>query len=205
VIECHIHPKMRFIPIPKCAGTSIVKAMFRIEGTVEQIHARKPPRLPWKPSHGIPTITVLREPVDRFLSVWRNKVYRPHRPDTAMIRHFGCWQGMPIETFLQKVETRGLENFDKHVLPQIDFITQDGHKWPHAGIICLRFDDLAAGWRDCGAEKIFGPLDYENVSDGPGVDDVPESVKRRIRSLYLSDVALWRKITSSSQTSLTTT
>ena len=41
MIECHIDDRgtLRFIPIPKNAGTSIISVMFDLHGTVEEMLA----------------------------------------------------------------------------------------------------------------------------------------------------------------------
>ena len=187
MIECHIDDQetLRFIPIPKNAGTSIISAMFDLHGTVEEIHANKPRRGPWTEA-GYRTFAVVRSPWHRFISTWANKVHRPHRPDTALIREHGVPLGASLEAFLDIVEERGAMGLDGHVRPQVSFL-------PPSGVTLLRFEHLDYDWCEDGFERVYGPLGRYNCSTRPRGKEML-ATQYRVENLYAEDVALWEKV-----------
>lgn len=183
-VYCYDADEVRFIAIPKCANTSILAAMFDLDGTVERIHQIKPQQRVWGPE-GESTFAVVRDPVQRAVSCWMNKVYEPHRPDTALLQFYGqegIRRGMSFSEYLDVIETRGVDAFDQHVRPQRDFLPEN-----LSDVVLLRFEHLDDDWREAGLESMFGPLGRLNES---GVWPITQDDEWRLNTLYKNDVAL---------------
>ena len=189
LILCHPAPHVRFIPIPKNAGTSIISAMFRLKGSVERIHDTKPKFEYWAADDARPTFAVIRHPVARFVSVWYNKVYAPHRPDTALIKKWGMRPGMPLGEFLTAMEDAGVDNVDRHMAPQRSFLPDGFSKTVHL----LDHDNLAAEWRAAGLEGLYKPLPSLNATKRDSLQ-LDEDQWRRIVNLYREDFELQRRL-----------
>lgn len=186
---CLMHRSgLRYIPIPKCASTSITAALFGLQGTVEEIHTLKPAVVPLV--NGGPVFAVIRNPVDRLISTWANKVWQPHRPDTGLIRRHGVREGMRLTEFVALVEGRGVDAMDVHIRPQVDFLPTDSK-----GVTLLRMERLLVDWRDKGYERLFGPLEHLNESSPPMFPDgYTSELWSRITRLYIKDMLLWESL-----------
>lgn len=186
MFECHLHEaeNIQFIPIPKCAGTSIIAAMFGIEGTTEEIHQRKPQRVEWQP--GIPTFAVIRHPLARLVSTWSNKVFAPHMESTNLIREHGFKKGQDFESFAVRVIEEGPFAFDRHLHPQVSFL-------PNAEVDLLKFEHLDQLWRVKGYARRFAPLLHLNRSRHGFLDITARQVDAIFRT-YQEDFDLWRNL-----------
>lgn len=183
----------RFIPIPKNASTSIIAAMFGLQGTPDEIHALKPERVPLV--NGGATFAVIRNPADRFISTWANKVWRPHRPDTGLIRRHGVRAEMSLGEFVDLVEERGVRALDAHIRPQVDFLPAGYDKSQFGKVTPLRFERLMIDWMEYGCEAIWGPLGHMNESSPPTFPKgYTSELWSRITRLYIKDMMLWESL-----------
>lgn len=184
---CQRTPYHQFLVIPKNATTSIVTLLHGLEGeTVERAHdiARRR-QVPFDP-FGPPAVTVFRDPWERFVSTWRNKVYRPHRPDTGLIRVEGARAGMGLTEFAEWVLEREIWRFrDRHIGPQHLALPKND-----VSITFLRHDHLAADWRYFRMEELYGSLPIRNTSQHVEGDDVCD-LEGEIRRAYALDQVLW--------------
>lgn len=179
---------VQFIPIPKNASTSIISAMFRLGGTVEEIHRSKPKPQEWV-NKGF-TFAVVRNPLARFVSTWMNKVYDPHKPETRLLKEFkdrGIYRGMPLEEFADVVAYYGPFRFDPHLQPQSSFIPLGN---PTGRL--LRQERLASDWEDSGLKKLYGPLPRLNES-GPALGELG-ATPALIREIYCADYEMIKEL-----------
>lgn len=86
--------KLSYLPIPKCASTSIQKAI----GSSEQNKTHLPK---------YPSFTVVRNPLDRFYSGYHELIKRE------------LFKGTP-QQLLDKISKEGF--FDPHIIPQMHYI-----------------------------------------------------------------------------------
>lgn len=178
--------KWQFIPIEKNGSTSIIAAMFGLEGTPEEIHVAKPQTSQWNPS-GPPTFAVLRDPMERFCSTWWNKVYKPHRPDTKLIRETPCYAGMPLSEFVDQAEEIVARDMDAHLRPQTSFIPSD------AGGQLLRLGRLKEDWDRFELPRAYFPASRLNASQErpPWYDAMTDEEASKIMNIYWKDQVLW--------------
>jgi hypothetical protein len=119
--------KMVYWPIPKCVCTSIKGHVAKIEGITQSIEGGSWPHnaaFRWT-SDSIPgyvDFALVRNPVDRFCSLWKNKIgpnRNPKELDTAVFdRSKGFHVDMPIWKFLLTIRRIPLSLADPHWLPQ---------------------------------------------------------------------------------------
>lgn len=186
MIECHECPAhgVRFIPIEKCAGTSIIALLFDLSGSVEKIHADKPERVTWTPD-GDQTFAVIRHPWSRLVSTWANKVNEPHRPDTNLIRRYGFQRGMSFGAFIDAVQDAEPRNLDRHLAPQVDFL-------PSEGVDLLVFECLLEEWARRPYLARIGTPDRLNRSHATSGATVAQVDK--VKAMYAEDYELWTRL-----------
>ena len=132
--------KIGFVTIPKTASTSIVAALMAADGadvrnmTAEQVDAAKQ-NVPAPAGYAI--YAVVRNPYDRLVSVWQNKVHKPHKPQTILLR-MGFREGMSFPDFVRMVRAKGT-GCNPHLYPQHDFLSG-------TDAALLRYERLAAEW-----------------------------------------------------------
>lgn len=195
MIKCYsdIVNEIRYIPVPKCASTSVLSVLLNIDDSVEEIHRRKPKMGRWTPD-GWPTFAVIRDPWTRLVSTWRNKVYRPHRSDAGLISRHGIPMGTSFADFVAIVAERGVRGLDGHIVPQVDYLRYRG-EIPYNDIGFVLYEHLDEDWAACGGLDAVGPLPRLNATepeDNPYTDDL----HIKVRTLYHEDLVMWRRVSA---------
>jgi hypothetical protein len=91
---------------------------------------------------------VVRKPMDRLVSIWRDKVYRHLYGGFADL---GFEAGMPFEVFIRTLcRIPDLKEVDSHLWPQtyvpseaMDFLVDNGKQHP---LFLIKMEELDAGW-----------------------------------------------------------
>ena len=196
-IQVHTTPEFNFVPIPKCAGTSIIAAMFRLKGlSPSEIHRCKKPRKTWVPD-GTLTIAVIRDPVERAISTWKNKVHDTGPAGTMLVNVCGFDRGMGFSDYINRLYSEGLINIkDNHVNTQMSFIQHGACvEEAHNEITLICMSKLASEWSRLGLESIFGPLGHLNQASQT-IPILDTTTYAKILSLYSDDFDLWNSVTS---------
>lgn len=177
----------QYLMTPKCAGTSILTRMYRLDALpVEEVHREAHKHLkPWRPK-GPPTFAVVRHPWRRFVSTWKNKVHSPHSHDTRLLK-LGAPKGCDIDTFCKFVlamDDQEREN-EVHLRPQHMYLPED-----RDGINVMVFEDLPVCWKRAGYQQLWGGLPMRNHTRHV---DAPTSsrFRRHIEYMYRKDMSLW--------------
>ena len=193
MIKCYADVHHQYINIPKCAGTSILSAMYKLEGTPAEIHDQAPPTRPWRPD-GPPTFAVIRTPFARFRSTWMNKVYMPHREDTALIK-MGARKGMRLAEFLMFVlQKPELQMYESHIRSQSKYLPDDLSK-----VTLIRHEDLGVDWYTHGLEALYGALPRLNRSSQISGDihqvvldgALSNAQRKAVDLMYENDMKIW--------------
>lgn len=172
-----VRPKV-FACIPaKCGSQSLKKAAFGVNRLAQILELREKrlaknqfdigPFTPWEVARleGRKVLGV-REPVDRFSALWRDKCLNVNKTKHVIIRQVG---GMSPEELIAFVESGPF--FDSHWFPQSAYLV------PGAEVV--RNDRIL---EHLGLESI-------RINSRPPTDDAMPA--ERIRAHYRDDVALW--------------
>lgn len=136
-----------------------------------------------------PVITVLRNPVDRVVSFWWDKVGRegsPHRMWSGLIEPPYGLQ----ETIDWIERSPGLNDY--HVMPAWRLLCDDLGRYIPTHTV--HFEDLRSGWASLAKELGLPPLPHLNHGTPAGVIDravreLPEQVER-LRRIYHMDIKM---------------
>lgn len=120
--------KLVYWPIPKCACTTIKTRIAEYEQIPIPpgpggIHTA-PFRWTVKSIKGFLDVAVVRHPLERVVSLWREKVGPDHPPplglDPAVFGRFplAFYDGMPLSLFIAAIGNIGLKSADPHWAPQ---------------------------------------------------------------------------------------
>ena len=130
--------------VPKC-GTSSCRRAFMVSArwarnAGDDIHVswEAMPTHPGRPPDDVFYFTVVRDPLQRFLSVWRNKVVMQDKGEYPQL------QGMDLPTFIRHVNSddNNLYTADRHFCPQMA-ILKDTSMYD----MIIRLEDLDASWK----------------------------------------------------------
>ncbi len=187
---CFVDTKKRlgYVAIPKAASTSIKAALFSLNwDTSEAIHQRSERhRMSIKQARGkgIFLFTVVRNPFDRAVSIWRNRVHEPAR-FTRLNRFFPV--GIEFAAFADLLAEIG-PDADLHTMAQATILMQPGGLLA-VDMIC-RFERLERDW--AALQAVYGlpalPLYNPSRQVVLGVYGAAERLK--IKRVYAADVAL---------------
>jgi Sulfotransferase family. len=186
-----IETRSIFVHIPKCAGISVLQALYRCRGgghlTLHDYAMFFGPRL-----ESMFVFTFLRHPVDRLASAFR------FLAAGGLTHEDAAWaqaQLVGVDTFQQFVlehVDRRLMNSVVHLRPQWEFLDVAGQLGPLDFIGCV--EDLKEGVRYV-ATVLGRPvvLTHENRSLGTSsaARTYSRDVVRRIEELYATDMELY--------------
>lgn len=181
--------------VPKAAHTSIMEALARSFAPSREGQERY--KKLWR-SHGtryIPpgylSVGFCRNPLDRFISCWRDKIATVDvcRTELAAI---GCKSGMSLDEFAWLVAKTEDRDLDKHLIPQEHKLFANGNL--RVGELC-RYENLAESWDEfrhkvrahCG--QYLAELPRLNASK-PMESPWSERSRETIRERYKNDLAL---------------
>ena len=204
--------KVLYYPVPKVAGTSIRHALFEADNgfayrdmllggkKIELNHiygAKTTPFVPAKPAAGVAKIAVVRDPLERLVSVYRNRVLYYNQTKSSELTKFKVDPGLPpkpdIETFVMNLhEYRKVPGIAHHTNPHVHFLGKDLDYFDRV----FRFEQLAEfeAWLSARAKK---PVRLPKLrTEGP---EIPPSVlsaraTKRVYKLYAHDYTLLKGI-----------
>jgi hypothetical protein len=177
---------IHYSPTPKCGGTSI-KVMIRkgVEGIIDyenKIHSRFPTR-PFIEVEADIKFCIVRDPVDRFLSAYLNRIV--HHGEMPFVEFDDF-----VDNFYEKYY-RFDKNIHHHFRPQVDFI---GHSPSYYNRIFL-FNEIPSVCEFL--SEIMGKqikLEHKQVTKG-GEKPIPtESQIDSIKSFYEDDYKFLEQI-----------
>ena len=189
---CFVAPSrgLGYIAIPKAASTSVKAALLRIDADrPEDVHyeaRRKLMSIRKARARDILLFTVVRNPFDRVLSIWWQRVYQP-RLETRINRHFPV--GTSFWDFVNGLRAVG-PAVDLHTMPQASILMQPGYL---AADVILRFERLADDWRMMQRAFDLPALSARNVSDrdvGDAELYAGSSERDVVKAVYADDVRL---------------
>lgn len=190
MIKLHIVHPYQFILIPKNACTTILTAFYQLhDKSVEDVHdicKRRESKAPLNTGNQLFTFAIVRNPWDRFVSAWKNKVFVPHRPDTALIRCKGVTAGMSLDDFAAAFLDHGHLWRDHHVELQRSQLPANLDN-----VYLIALEHLAQQWTMVGLESRFGPLPKRNES--VRIEPHLEYCQHReaVEDLFADDQKLW--------------
>lgn len=141
-------------------------------------------------AEGFHVVTISRNPYDRLVSIWQNKVKEPHVPRTQLIKLGARRDGDTFGAFVRFVERVGVYA-EGHLVPQT-YYTHMRNGLPSFHQLG-RFEDLAAFWEGLqGRFPGLGPLYQTNPSGylGDYRDAYSRQTRAIVRRLYSRDLAL---------------
>jgi hypothetical protein len=155
--------------VRKVASSSMRAEVLRLYGleperpTSEGVYAMKVPQIAPLDAHkqGLLVAAFVRNPFDRLVSVWKNKVYEPAfehvRPHILSI---GFSAGMGFTDFIARV--RECRDLDLHLAPQSAYLGPGFESYGFLG----RYEKLAADWSRLRARRpVLRPLPKVNVTE----------------------------------------
>lgn len=159
-------------------GSRTIKSHFERHAGSDFVYSSPAPYLPWM-YRNFYKFTFVREPLDRFVSCWRNKVIQEnyfHFPDET-------WEEMKdISKFISWVETLDVHNCDEHLRLQSEVIDV-----PNMDFIG-RFENFSEDFKTVLEAIGMDPsgIEHRNKSGtvDPGLD--AEDMKR-IKNIYRED------------------
>jgi hypothetical protein len=146
-----------------------------------------PPRLP-----GFLRVAIVRDPVRRFISAYRNRVLHYGEADESILQKSGV-EGIPgrpdLATFVAHLaEYQKLPKIAHHTRPQTFFLGRDLRFFDRVFQV-ERADLLEAFLAERGGISVTLP---RMRTDGPAIraDDLPLALRRAIAGLYAEDYVL---------------
>lgn len=173
--------------VPKNASTALKYALLESQGIRPDSYRGNPHhhpalgrRLPEQARGFI--VTFLRDPVDRAVSAWRNKLDRDTAPpSTAAMLEAGFRLRMSLDEFVEVLPAA--MDLDGHTAPQHCFL-------PERVDFIGRVEALSDGWAFLRRRfPWLAPIRVLNASNPPAV---PAEIRQRLEELYAEDLALWK-------------
>ena len=170
-----VHHGVIHVHIPKTAGTAMRRALFGSE-VVKHVKARDVPLPFWE---AFPSLTIVRHPMERFVSSFKYHVKSPYKG--VLLRRHPNLKSMSIETYARKfVRTSELLATQTSYISRSD---SDKRRVDHA----IRFEDLNTRLPAI-LEELGIPVRLDAVKVGPkGPEDVPDQVRRDVEDFYRED------------------
>jgi hypothetical protein len=181
-----------FIAIPKAGTTSIKKALFGIRSTdVKEIHAEAMVRrmsIRKARAKSIVIFSVVRNPFDRAVSVWRDRVHAPEGHTRMVLRKNDLFQfGMTFGQFADRLQEIGADA-DIHTIPQAAILVQNGQLMPD---FIGRMERIARDWSHLARAFRLPALQRLNAREASDYRSVYGAAERSVvKTLYRDDVRL---------------
>ena len=191
--------KIAYIPIPKAACSSIKYALRPLTETSSQsapgIHSfpgfevRRFDEIANELDGDWLVFTVVRHPVDRIQSAWRDKM-RSEEKITSWMKLHALRPGDSFDRFVHIISLWPTITLDEHVMPQSMLL----HHVRELPIRVYRFEDLDNVWPELSAEITrrsgveVGPLAKMNSTE-PSVPEMSTRTEARLKRLYEKDFA----------------
>lgn len=199
--------KLSYIAVPKCACTSIKSMFFQIEngreflkfkanGRVKHLHNVAYPTLEYRyiPHNKIKDhtrVTVVRDPVTRFLSAYSNRVvhYKALAPKKLKDEYIerGAVPNPTIEEFINNFHLyrRASEEIKHHTDPLVKFVGDDKNYFEKVFTV-NELDDFEKWMSKRLAKQVVLP---HLQSGGPKIlaDDIDRKLIRKIQEFYEAD------------------
>jgi hypothetical protein len=200
-------PKLFYFPVPKNAGTSLRHCFFEIENgwsyremiingrTIELFHLLGAPG-PFQPApewSGFLKIAVVRDPISRLISVYKNRVHFYREVSAADFKSYKISASLPkqpdLNTFIENLlEYRKIPNIAHHTNPQTYFLGDNIDYFDRV----FRFDQL----NDIEvflSDRLSVPVRLPKLrTEGPHIEATSLSRKMRNKAIeyYRSDYNL---------------
>lgn len=189
--------KVAYIKIPKAACTSIITALLPLTGRTfdEKYNVHKSQsfevhgfdRCKHLFDEGWFIFTVVRNPIDRALSAWRDKCGASESFPSRM-KLMGINKGDTLDQFVSAIERWPEKSLDDHIMPQT-LLLRDAEDWP---VKVFKFEHFDQDWpiiaqgiaAKCGIE--LAQLPKRNTSKRPEKAPAPDIVER-LSKIYDED------------------
>jgi hypothetical protein len=198
--ESMIGPDQRYLwlCIPKNASRSIAAMLSQVGASRVMGMYSGPLTRDWADANLRPrfTFAFVRNPYDRLLSVWRDKIapLEPNENTRALYdRHPGLYATMPFNAFVEWLsQNYPSGQINKHWAPQSEFLSDGGRL---VADFIGRVEDLEGDVRTL-ASVIgdLGPIHRRNISsksDGLSVEVITGRTRKTIYRLYREDFELF--------------
>ena len=168
--------------VPKCCCTSIKTAFLGKD--VENVHAKGAlkylsKRETFEAGRKV-RITFVRNPYDRLLSLWKQKVKVPNKFALRASNNFET--GMSFEAFVKEVCLEDLSVANVHYRPMHEILHWNGHYLPDwTG----KVEDMANGWFYLQEKYGFPDLPWENKT--PEDDPWTPELRGMVAAKYQKD------------------
>lgn len=195
--------KAIYLPIPKVANSSIKWCLIdslnmniksgREHSCWNRVDLAKANDLVL--NKGYVSFVVVRNPFDRFVSCWRQKVASKDAGKGLLNTNSRFKQGMSLEDFAEVALSYDHDQANNHYKPQYKFITYANHPiYTHL----IRFEDLSDGWdnfRESIKETnnlILNPLPHKNKSDNDNGyrELIKPDLREKLEKYYEKDLEI---------------
>lgn len=182
-----------YFAVPKAANSSAKLALCPTLGidtaairTQQDIHSELIPTLPAAEAVAMAgpdwfTFTIVRHPVDRAYSAWRDKLDRAETPFRPLA-HMGLERGDSFETFLKVLQAWPVDQLNDHFMPQHRLLA-DALTLPDLRMV--RMEDIGTEWA-----LISDELERRGARRPDAIPHVNRSGP--VHRPELSRTALWR-------------
>lgn len=181
-----------FVPIPKAGTTSIKKALLRIDADeVKEIHRQS---LVYKVpiskarARGVFLFTFVRNPFERIVSIWYDRVAYPRDGMTRMTlpKNDLYEAGMPFSKFLYRLERLGTAS-DLHTLTQSSIIL---HKGSLNVDFIGRMERLDTDWKFLRSNFQLGEIPMLNQTNSKNAEVLTQEATAMVKRIYQKDISL---------------
>lgn len=191
--------RVAYIPVPKAACTSIKTALLPLVGEAADTEAKvhRHGNFDVRPfaecrqlmDDGWFVFTVVRHPVERALSAWRNKCGPAGPRMPSRMRKMGFRRGDDLDQFSRTLARWPARSMDEHLMPQSQLL---GHAidWP---VRIFKFESLRHDWpliadeigRRGGKVPAKLPVRGSTISTAKN----PQASMERLGRIYVEDFA----------------
>lgn len=125
----HLNEDWDYLKIPKCGCTSMLGSLAEARGLEPKdtfdIHERCAPLLPQGRRPGKDLLVVVRDPIERLISFYNDKIVGPKTIWTdrhPAMRADGLKRNMSFIAFIERIKEKGLHKCNAHLQPQWLFL-----------------------------------------------------------------------------------
>lgn len=187
--------KWSYLMMPKCGNTAIREAIGRYVGRKEALHI-------WLPEYFVEgpqgfSFTLVRDPVERLLSLWWDKTqvagrdaWRQKRQLRDIWGRYGdmFWIGMTFQEFIEVIESIGFEDGEDHFRPMSMIMLREGMP----SFVGLLGNDRH--WDEIRRQTGLPFLRVmRQATNRPTSLELPDKMIEQIRELYSADVELYER------------